>query len=260
VLAANSIPERWVNIDSVAVKLGVLFAKTLSGAILMDIEADRFIALTPVSALMWDCFVRGYTVPQIIDKIATEQAVDRQSAEGLFIQQLWLWERVQLVNAGQSVIALPLPKPSSPMPSAAELWPDSIRLAPLDLRLIAFLYLAEMKYRRALVKVGLARTLKALQAEHGPQAESEDLLKLIARTVRSYLASRRIFKQGSESRDCLLRSLAVAAVLRRQGVDADLCIGIIDMPFSAHAWVEAGGYLLTDSVHKCRHYRVIGRF
>lgn len=52
---------------------------------------------------------------------------------------------------------------------------------------------------------------------------------------------------------CLSRSLTLWHLLRRQGVAADLRIGVrrADGAFQAHAWVEVGGAVLNDdaSVH-----------
>jgi hypothetical protein len=48
---------------------------------------------------------------------------------------------------------------------------------------------------------------------------------------------------------CLARSLVLCRLLRRQGLAADLRIGVgkPDGRFSAHAWVEHGGVAVNDS-------------
>jgi hypothetical protein len=40
---------------------------------------------------------------------------------------------------------------------------------------------------------------------------------------------------------CLEQSLALFALLRRRGIDAEIRFGIQTLPFSAHAWVEVDG-------------------
>ena len=46
---------------------------------------------------------------------------------------------------------------------------------------------------------------------------------------------------------CLARSLALARLLRDEGVPASVVIGTMKgKHFAAHAWVEAGGVALTD--------------
>jgi len=124
--------------------------------------------------------------------------------------------------------------------------------------LLARLLTTEVRYRRVVVKRGLANALALLQRERGSTATAPEAVML--RTLRNYHALRRAFKQGRSAHDCLFRSLALAAVLQRQGVDADLCVGIIDLPFSSHAWVEAHGFVVNESLSKCQKYTVIGRF
>jgi hypothetical protein len=63
-----------------------------------------------------------------------------------------------------------------------------------------------------------------------------------------------------QARDCLHRSLALAAVLRRRSIDARLCIGVVDLPFSAHAWVEANGLIVNESEEKRSRYALVGCF
>ena len=45
---------------------------------------------------------------------------------------------------------------------------------------------------------------------------------------------------------CLQRSAATALLLKRHGVSAQMVIGIQDMPFRAHAWVEVDGFVVND--------------
>jgi Transglutaminase-like superfamily len=45
---------------------------------------------------------------------------------------------------------------------------------------------------------------------------------------------------------CLQRSAATTWMLRRHGVHAELIIGIQQLPFRAHAWVEVDGQVVND--------------
>lgn len=45
---------------------------------------------------------------------------------------------------------------------------------------------------------------------------------------------------------CLQRSVALVRLLRRQGVAAELVIGVQSQPFSSHAWVEVNRSILND--------------
>ncbi len=46
---------------------------------------------------------------------------------------------------------------------------------------------------------------------------------------------------------CLQRSTVAARILRRNGVDARLVIGVRPSPFFSHAWVEVDGRTVNDS-------------
>ena len=246
-----------MTVESVKLKPGVLFLQTLSGGVLMDIEADRFLALTPLSAAVWSSLASGQAIAELIDRIAAARGLHPERAEALLMSQLQSWERAELINASQPAVALPQPK-ALPTMSSAEPSTDAFRSEPLVPSLVASLFIVELRYRRAIAKLGLARTLASFQGEYGPPAKAQETV--IVRTVRNYYALRRAFRQGDEARDCLFRSLALAVVLRRRGVQADLCIGIIDLPFSSHAWVEAHGRVLNETLSNRKRYTIIGRF
>lgn len=246
-----------MTVESVNLKPGVLFLQTLSGGVLLDIAADRFLALTPLSAAVWSSLASGQGTGELIDKITSVKSVRADRAEALLRRQLECWEKAELINLGQPAVALPQPKVSLTM-SPAELSMDTLRSEPLVPWLVASLYIVELKFRRVVAKLGLAKALVSLQGENGHPTKAHKAV--IVRTVRNYHALRRGFRQGDEARDCLFRSLALAAVLRRQGVQADLCIGIIDLPFSSHAWVEAHGLVVNETLSKRNRYTIIGRF
>jgi len=47
---------------------------------------------------------------------------------------------------------------------------------------------------------------------------------------------------------CLQRSVAMARLYRRHGLDAEVVIGYRAQPFLSHAWVEINGRIVNDSV------------
>jgi hypothetical protein len=53
---------------------------------------------------------------------------------------------------------------------------------------------------------------------------------------------------------CLERSLAIAWLLRRRGVNAQLVIGCRHTPFYAHAWVEHAGEVINDRASVAQKY------
>ena len=135
---------------------------------------------------------------------------------------------------------------------------DGVARAALSIVLVVKLMLTEICYSRSLRNEGLARTLVRLQRE-ARRRLCEDPVPALHRTLRAYHALRRPYKQSQTAHDCLVRSLGLTAVLRRQGVSADLCIGVIDLPFRAHAWVEGNGFVLNEELRTRREFTVIAR-
>lgn len=58
---------------------------------------------------------------------------------------------------------------------------------------------------------------------------------------------------------CLQRSAATTCLLKRHGVDAQMVIGVQQMPFKAHAWVEVNGHVVNDKSYTPEMYAVLDR-
>jgi len=58
---------------------------------------------------------------------------------------------------------------------------------------------------------------------------------------------------------CLQRSSALACLLKRYGVPAQLVIGAQQMPFRSHAWVEVDGRVVNDKPYVSEVYAVLDR-
>lgn len=56
---------------------------------------------------------------------------------------------------------------------------------------------------------------------------------------------------------CLLDSLAMTRFLARRGFATNIVFGVIDDPFSAHCWVQAGDTVLNDTVGNVTSYTPI---
>jgi len=74
--------------------------------------------------------------------------------------------------------------------------------------------------------------------------------------LRALRAVRSIELHGPTNPNCLERSMALWWILRRGGIDGELCIGARKDGgrFEAHAWVELGGEVLNDSAEVHQHY------
>jgi hypothetical protein len=58
---------------------------------------------------------------------------------------------------------------------------------------------------------------------------------------------------------CLQRSASITCLLRRHGIDAALVIGAQQLPFRAHAWVEAENRVVSDNISVTNLYVVLDR-
>jgi Transglutaminase-like superfamily len=58
---------------------------------------------------------------------------------------------------------------------------------------------------------------------------------------------------------CLQRSAATTCLLRSHGIAAEMVIGAQQLPFRAHAWVEAEGRVVNDKLYTPELYAVIDR-
>ena len=58
---------------------------------------------------------------------------------------------------------------------------------------------------------------------------------------------------------CLQRSAATTCLLKKHGVPAQLVIGVQQVPFKAHAWVEVDGRVVNDKPYMSDMYAVLDR-
>ena len=59
---------------------------------------------------------------------------------------------------------------------------------------------------------------------------------------------------------CLQRSAATACILKQYGIPAQMVIGVQQMPFKAHAWVEVDGRVVNDKPYTPEMYSILDRF
>jgi Transglutaminase-like superfamily len=58
---------------------------------------------------------------------------------------------------------------------------------------------------------------------------------------------------------CLQRSAAAACLLKKYGFRAEMVIGVQQLPFLAHAWVEIAGRVVNDKPYMAEIYSVLAR-
>ncbi|URW75890.1 lasso peptide biosynthesis B2 protein [Sphingomonas donggukensis] len=193
------------------------FARLTSGTIALDVRRDRYLRLSaPIAE-------------------AVEQALSGQeSAE----------TRARLAGAGLLGVGASPVQFSRILPCRAthaalsELGNDE---PSLRVRIACVAALARM---RTLLRIaGFASALaRAQRAVNAPL--QHDLMRAIA-LARAFEHARAWLPF---ERRCLPDGLALHALLARSGLRATLALGVRDKPFAAHCWVQAGDWLLTDTI------------
>jgi hypothetical protein len=69
------------------------------------------------------------------------------------------------------------------------------------------------------------------------------------------LASALYLKQAR----CLQRSAATTCLLKKCGFPAEMVVGVQQIPFLAHAWVELDGRVVNDKPYMSEIYRILSR-
>ncbi len=58
---------------------------------------------------------------------------------------------------------------------------------------------------------------------------------------------------------CLQRSAATTCLMKRHGVPAQMVVGVQQMPFRSHAWVEVAGRVINDKPYIPDLYSILDR-
>jgi len=238
---------------SICVRPGVYFAAVQGEGVIMDLIEDRYYGLCAQSTALWQRLLEG----QLLEGRPT-QAVSSE----IIAQQLEAWRQTRLVidRAARAPIAetMPVLKPLG-APAAAGL--DDARISAVPFSNLGFLNLLRAAgwSRRAMRRRGICWTLKRLQQiPVSAMQQPEQVDFILHRMLRVYRSSRQLWNRGRD--DCLPRSLALVVALRRLGVDAEICFGVLKFPFAAHAWVEADGRVLNETPESVRRYTLLARF
>lgn len=238
-------------------KPGVAFAPTNSGAVLLDLHLDQFVVLNHTSAAIWTGLSAGLTESQIADRLGASSSPLRTNAREVVSRQVAQWfEQRLLVNAAPASV-VPRQKPASAAAAAPEMDPGLLAGRWPSLSMMCLLAAKTRHFEIRLHTDGLAPTLASYQA--ATNVANRCSAATLASLVRSYRAVRGLFREADDVVDCLPRSLALGSTLRRLGFEVDLCIGVIDLPFSAHAWIECNAALVSDRFARCERYQVIVR-
>ena len=135
-------------------------------------------------------------------------------------------------------------------------WLRLLRSLALTLRALATFVAFDAGFR----VLGFGRTFAAVRRRRpvgAPLPRAEGLRRARATFQAVQNATMLYFRRRQ---DCLPKALGTWHLLRRQGIAADLCVGVAKFPFRAHSWVEFQGEVLDDDPARVSKYTVLHRF
>ena len=90
-----------------------------------------------------------------------------------------------------------------------------------------------------------------------PRAAEAQEEMILEQTLASVVTATRLYYR--RRKDCLPKSLTIYYLVRKQGIPAELCIGVKKFPFAGHAWVEYRGRVIDDFPKRVPLYTLLTR-
>lgn len=214
--------------------------------VILDIRSESYFALDPVASLMWDELTAGHGRDEYLQKLGEEVSATPEEIED------------DLAGFTGKCLARGLLTESPEVP--AREGPQLPRRT--YKRLLALrAWWSLVRTKLALSHKGFCTTYgSALTMAHPCEADKGDAGdEALERALAAFAAAENFFHLKKAPLDCLPRSLALFAFLRRAGLPACHCIGVRPFPFSAHAWTECHGRVVHDDGLNRNRFAVIAR-
>ena len=126
----------------------------------------------------------------------------------------------------------------------AAVCPSSRTVFPCGLLLVAI--------KLSLVLCGFARTRRVIEAlTRRTHTRCSSIGARVAELDRRVALASALYPGRAL---CLEQSLALHALLRREGIPSCFRLGVQPHPFAAHAWIEVDGVPVNDVVEHVRHF------
>ncbi len=126
---------------------------------------------------------------------------------------------------------------------SSEIWSDRI-LNGRDASRPSLRLLTQLMWNALLLKVFGFRALKKLARIHLEGGVNQNEAEIRARKIPERFLKASLWSPLHVA--CLQMSFAIAEEFRRNGIEAQLVIGVRPLPFVAHAWVEIDGNVYGD--------------
>jgi hypothetical protein len=216
-----------------------LMAGTPEGVLLLNLHTDQFLGLNKTAATMWELLCAGKTVEEVLHFLERTYAAEPSRLRDDLTQFVATMQERRLLEPGDQFPALPAA--STPLRHPPRGRKIIHLLHPCRLCAVLEAHLVLRWVDRALQRSGfyaLAESLTALPAQRIVTREEQVVQSLIGAV--SLAAAWQPFKAL-----CLHECLALCYMLRWRHIKADLVVGAYTHPFSAHAWVECAGQIIS---------------
>jgi hypothetical protein len=239
------VPSRWKNPPgpieptTIVSQSPLVLTSDQNGlTILLALPTSTYYTLDEVGSVVWKSLEGGAPCAGAVDAVVAATGGGPQvEAEVLdFVRQL---EMQQLLVRGYGTVrdSDPSRQPAEAAWQGGEL--PSVCGAVWRLALLSW----------SLRILGVHRLLRLLRLQPGHLSVGRDDMSHLARHV-AYASTWCPFRS-----ECLEQSVFLLWFLRGRGVRAELCLGVLQYPFKAHAWVEVDGIPVNEHADRISHYR-----
>lgn len=235
-----------------AIAPSVRFARDDHGLVLFDLCSGCYSSFNLVGSLVWSQIEAQASTVEIVERVRHEFAdMDREIIDHDVRAILAELLRDGLIRTGRKGEPS-MPQSSTPT-TARDSDPDFAEGPASFFRtLIALAFLIYIDLLMRLTRFRrVYDTVRGTNTNHR-RADAQ----AVRQTCRAMNKATRAYIKHAW---CLQRSAACVCLLRRQGVPAELVLGVRTFPFAAHAWVELDGRVLNDSLDYVEGFLVLDR-
>lgn len=205
----------------------VLHARSGDRTVLLDVASGRYILLEPVASATWHELVKGEPITLALANLIKrfDVEVGRLAADfGAFAAECRLRGWLAATSSADQ--------------------PAQFRRRRVLLPVLAACTKL-LGVRRRLRQCGFQTAYRWAIDLHSAAPRDAGSTVLYS-AERAFRLAEALLPGGASPDDCLPRSLALFAFLRQMGLPASHRIGIEQVPFCAHAWVECHGRVILD--------------
>lgn len=230
----------------------VIWCRCAELTVAMSIGAGRYLTLSGLAHHLWPHLVAGADGASLCGAIRADRGLQpSQALERDVAALLSELERLRLIHVEDAAPARNA-EPDARHPRKAWIaWRVLMRFPLRDMPGRVMCFAALYGIHVCLRLFGLRPVLKRVLSPRRPSVADGSLREWLVR-----LATRidEVAVWYPFDARCLERSLCLILLAGTRGVTADLRLGVLPVPFMAHAWVEHGGTPVNDTPEHLRMY------